>query len=287
MQMKRLLREPLLHFFVLGACLFALFAWKNDNALLSPDDIVVDAVRVDAIRTRFERVWRRSPTPDELQNLVENWVREEILYREGIALGLDRNDPVLRRRVAQKMEFISEELVDLSSSTAELEKWFANHADNYRIDPRFSFRHVYLDPSAHDAAFEARVDETHRTLASGEIPAGDVTLLPVALEDVALAEVRRTFGEVFAESLQRLAVGEWAGPVASGYGLHFVHIDSMQASRVPELDEVRDAAERDYLVDRARALKDRFYETLRERYNVVYEEDLALAQAASVSERVQ
>ena len=285
--MERLLREPLLHFFVLGACLFALFALKTDDVLQSPNDIVVDKIRVDAIKTQFQRVWQRSPTPDELHSLVENWVREEILYREGLALGLDRNDPLLRRRVSQKMEFISEELVEPSSSTTELEEWYAKHADDYRIDPTFSFRHIYLNPSAHDAALEDRVEEAAQALASGEIPAGDATLLPVEMEDVTLTEVRRTFGEVFAESLQRLAVGEWAGPVASGYGLHFVHIDSMQASRVPELDEVRDAAERDFLADRTRALKDRFYETLRERYNVVYEDNLALTQTASGAERVQ
>lgn len=285
--MKKLLREPLLHFFVAGACLFALFAWKSDDALRSPDDIIVDTMRVDALKTQFERVWQRSPTPDELQNLVENWVREEIFYREGVALGLDRNDPVLRRRVAQNMEFIAEEFVEPLSGDGELEEWFARNADDYRIDPRFSFRQVYLDPSAHGAAFEARVEEVNQVLASGNIPAGDVTLLPVELKDVALAEVRRTFGDAFAESLQELAVGEWAGPVASGYGLHFVHVESMQASRLPELDEVRDAAERDYVVEQTRALKDRFYETLRERYNVVYDDNLALAKAASDTGRVQ
>mgnify|MGYP001823017791 CR=1 FL=1 len=285
--MKKLLREPLLHFFVAGACLFALFAWQSEDALQAPDDIIVDTMRVETLKTQFERVWQRSPTPDELQNLVESWVREEILYREGVALGLDRNDPVLRRRVAQNMEFIAEQFVEPLSGDDELEEWFARNADDYRIDPRFSFRQVYLDPSARSAAFEARVEEANQVLASGDIPASDVTLLPVELEDVALAEVRRTFGDAFAESLPGIAVGEWAGPVASGYGLHFVLVDWMQPSRVPELDEVRDAVERDYLAERTRALKDRFYETLRERYNVVYEDSLAMARATSGTERVQ
>ena len=285
MQIKKLLREPLLHFFVLGALLFVVFAFKTDDALQSPDDIIVDSMRVDAVAAQFERVWKRSPTPDELQNLVENWVREEVLYREGMALGLDRNDPLLRRRIAQKMEFISEELVEPTPSAAELEEWVATRADNYRIDSRFSFRHVYFNPSAHGNAFEAKVEEAGRALAAGEIPAGDVTLLPVELENAALSEVRRTFGEAFAESLLGLPVGEWAGPIASGYGLHFVRIDWMQPSRVPELDEVRDAVERDYRADRTRELKDQFYETLRERYNVVYEDDRALAQSASGEER--
>ncbi len=283
--MKRLIREPLLHFFVLGAALFAVFAWNNDDALQAPDDIVVDASRLDAIRLQFERVWQRPPTPEELQSLVDNWVREEILYREGLTMGLDRNDPVLRRRVAQKMEFISEELVEISPGRAEIEAWFADNAENYRVDPRFTFRQLYLDPSAHDDTFEAVVDDTARALANGDVPDGDATLLPAALDDVTLADVRRTFGDRFAESLQGLAVGEWDGPVASGYGLHFVHVDSMQASRLPALDEVLAAVERDYRAERTRELKDAFYETLRKRYNVIYDKSVTLANEQDAGER--
>ena len=187
----------------------------------------------------------------------------------------------------RKWSSISEELVELSPGIDELEEWFAERADDYRIDSRFSFRQIYLDPTVHGADVEARVDATRRSLASGDIPAGDVTLLPVEMDDAALGEVRRTFGEAFAESLQDPPVDEWFGPVASGYGLHFVRIESMQASRVPEFDEVRDAVERDYLVERTGALKDRFYETLRERYNVVYEDDVSIARAARGGESAQ
>lgn len=287
MQVKQLLREPLLHFFVLGAGLFAVFAWNNDEALQSPDDIVVDASRLDAIRLQFERVWQRPPTPEELQGLVDNWVREEILYREGLTLGLDRNDPLLRRRVAQKMEFISEELVEILPDTAEIEAWYSDNAENYRLDPRFSFRQLYLNPFAHGDTFEAILGDAGKALANGDVPDGDATLLPAALEDVTLADVRRTFGERFAESLQGLTVGEWDGPVASGYGVHFVYVDTMQASRLPELDEVRGAVERDYRAERTRELKDAFYENLRKRYNVIYDDGVTLANEQGAGERGQ
>ena len=279
--MRQLLREPLLHFFVLGAVLFAGYAWNNEDALRPPDDIVVDTTRIEALTSQFERVWRRAPTTNELQSLVDNWVREEVLYREGLALGLDRDDPVLRRRIAQKMDFISEELIEASPDASELQAWFADNADNYRLDPRFSFHQLYLDPSADGNEFEKRVEQVDRELASGKVPLGDATLLPATLEDATLSEVRRTFGEVFAESLQSLAVGEWSGPVPSGYGLHFVHVDALQASRLPELHEVRAAVERDYLAQRARELKGRFYDALRERYNVVYEDSVTLTHQLS------
>lgn len=285
MHVKKLLREPLLHFFVLGAFLFVLFAWQSDDALQAPDDIIVDKMHVDALKVQFQRLWKRSPTPDELQNLVNSWVREEIFYREGLALGLDRKDPVLRRRVAKQMEYLSEDIIEPTSSPVELEEWFAKNADNYRVDPHFSFRQLYMNPASHGAAFEVQIEETKQALARGEMPAGDVSLLPAALENASLTEVRRTFGQEFAESLQRVAVGEWVGPVKSGYGLHFVHVDSMQASRAPELDEVRDAVERDYLADRKRILKELIYETLQTRYNIVYEDNLVLAQATGSEER--
>lgn len=277
MRLRQLAREPLLHFFVIGAGLFALFAWNNEDALQSPDDIVVDTTRVDALKTQFERVWQRPPTPSELLTLVDNWVNEEVLYREGLALGLDRDDPVTRRRVAQKMEFISEQLVESSPDAAELEAWFAENTDRYREDPRFSFRQLYFNPSAHGESFDARVDGAIQSLANGVLPESDSTLLPAALDDAPLAEVRRTFGQQFAESLQGLAVGEWGGPVASGYGLHFVLIDSAQASRLPAFDEVRVTVERDYLAERTRELKDAFLDKLRQRYNVIYDDSIALA----------
>jgi hypothetical protein len=286
-RLKQLFSEPLLHFFVLGVALFALFAWKNDDALRSPDDIVVDTMRVDALATQFERVWRRPPTSDELQSLVDNWVREEILYREGLSLGLDRNDPFTRRRIAQKMEFISEELVQTSPDTESLKSWFAENAESYRQDPRVSFRHLYLNPSAHGDDFKAHVEEVGRALESGNVPVGDATLLPLILEDATISEVRRTLGAAFADALQGLSVGKWEGPVTSGYGVHFVRIDTMQASRVPELDEVRATVERDYDVERTGELKEAFIEELRKRYNVVYDDGIQLGDKLLGRERTK
>lgn len=284
---KNLLREPLLHFFLLGALLFMLFAWTNDDAMRAPDEIVVDAARVDALTQQFERVWQRPPTATELSNLVDNWLREEVFYREGLALGLDREDPVMRRRVAQKMEFISEELLGAPASDEELRGWYEDNADNYRLDPRFSFRQVYFNPSVRGESLDAAVDTALNQLASGQVPAGDTTLLPAALDDAGLSEVQRTFGDRFAQSLDDLAVGRWEGPVVSGYGLHLVHVDDKQDARLPEFDEVRAAVERDYLADRTRTLKDKLYESLRQRYTITYEDGVTLADERESAGRVQ
>lgn len=274
---NKLLREPLLHFFVLGALLFMLFAWTNDDAMRAPDEIVVDASRVDALTQQFQRVWQREPSADELSNLVDNWVREEVFYREGLALGLDREDPVMRRRVAQKMEFISEELLGAPASDEELEAWYENNADSYRLDPRLSFRQIYFNPSVRGESLEAAVETALDQLAKGQVPAGDTTLLPAELDDASLSEVRRTFGDRFAQSLDELATGRWLGPVVSGYGLHLVYVDDRQDARLPEFGEVRAAVERDFMADRTRTLKEKLFESLRERYTITYEDGVTLA----------
>jgi len=124
--LQRIIREPLVHFFVLGAALFGLFVWLHEGALDAPDEIVVDGMRVDALRMQYERLWQRPPTETELKGLVDNWVREEVLYREGLALGLDRNDPVLRRRIAQKMSI----LVDDASYESLRERYAVRYDDD-------------------------------------------------------------------------------------------------------------------------------------------------------------
>ena len=275
--LKRILKEPLLHFFVLGLSLFVLFAWANDDRQRAPDEIVIDAARIAALKAQFERVWQRPPTPDEMSGLVDNWVREEVLYREGVALGLDRSDPVLRRRVAQKMEFISEDLVAVPPTEEDLRTWFKDHADDYRLDPRFSFRQLYFNPDVHGESLEAVVEGARDSAANGQVPDGDSTLLPDTLNDFSLADVRSAFGERFAETLTDLALHDWQGPVVSGYGLHLVRVDEKIEARLPAFEEVRAAVERDFRSDRSRELRDRFYGTLRQRYTVTYEDDVTLA----------
>jgi PPIC-type PPIASE domain len=279
---RRIRREPLLHFFVLGGVLFLLFAWANRSGFQAPDEIVIDSTRIDVLRSQFERVWQRLPTQEELEGLVEDYVREEILYREGIAIGLDRDDPVLRRRVAQKMQFISVGFASSVVTEAELQGWLDNNMDAYRIEPGISFHHVFFDPTRHQDSLSALLAEVRVKLRDG-IPSmslGDSTLLPPSLTETPLPEVRRIFGAQFAESLPDLPVGEWSGPIVSGYGVHFVYVDATTPGRTPALAEVRAAVERDFLADRNQKASDAFYETLRKRYTIMYADGVTVAGSA-------
>lgn len=272
------LKEPLLHFFVLGACLFLLFAWLNRGMMQAPDEVVVDQARVDGLVAQFERVWQRPPSPEEVRGLIDGWVREEILYREGVALGLDVNDSVVRRRVAQKVAFIADGIAPREPTDVELEQWLQTHADQYRIQPVYELQQVYFDPAKHDADLGDRLQTLASTLdMSTEPPEGNVTLLPAELLSAGTSEIMRTFGGEFAEALAALPVGEWQGPVLSAYGLHLVRVNAVTPARRPVLEDVRAAVERDWSAAQSEELDEAFYQAVRDRYTVRTIADAAAA----------
>jgi hypothetical protein len=288
MKLKAWLREPLLHFLLLGAGLFVLFGWLNRDGFDAPNEIVVDSSRIAQLRMQFERVWQRPPSEDELSGLVEDWIRQEVLYREGMALGLDQGDPVMRRRVVQKMQFMSDALVNDEFTDAELQAWLDEKPDTYRIEPRYSFRQVYFDPQRHGAGLEELLEESLRALRrDADAADGDPTLLPTSMSDVAISEIARNFGERFATAIADVPVGEWSGPIPSGYGLHLLRVSSKEPARMPELEEVRAALARDLLAERTKRANEAFYEALRDRYTVRISDDISLAQETAGDEALR
>ncbi len=267
---RRFFREPLLHFFVLGAVLFALFGMLNRDALRAPEEIVVDDQRIAALRAQFERTWQRPPTPDELSGLVDNWVREEMLYREGVALGLETDDPVIRRRLVQKVSFMTEALVDEAVTDEELQRWLREHPDDYRIEPRISLRQVYFDPERHDHTLGPTIDAARKLLDKDPAAsAGDPTLLPARIDNRSSTDVTRSFGSEFGSAVFALPVGQWSGPVTSAFGVHLVRVDEVWPPREPLLDEVRDALVRDLIAERRQRAAEALLTALRKRYTVV------------------
>lgn len=259
----------MLHFFVLGTALFVLFGWLNQGTVKAPDEIVVDLPRIESLAAQFERVWQRPPTADELRGLIDGWVREEILYREGVALGLDRNDTVVRRRIAQKMEFIADGAVPAEPTDEELEEWLASNMDRYRIEAVYNLEQAYFDPARHDDGLRARLAALGSTLGvAATVPGSDPTLLPGTLRAARSSEIARTFGAGFADTLAALPTGEWQGPVESAYGLHLVRIGEKVPGKDPVLAEVRDAVERDWSAAQAERLNEAFYEAVKDRYTV-------------------
>ncbi len=265
--MRRLLREPLLHFLLLGALLFLAYGWLNRAGLAAPDEIVVSRGQVEGLVMQFERVWQRGPTTEEREALIDSWVRDEVFYREALAMGLEQDDPVVRRRLSQKVQFI----LDTGSASgppteAELQAWLDTHADRYRVEATYALNQRYFDPARHDDAAAA----AQRALASGRSPAGDPTMLPAKLEGRA-SDVERQFGADFEQALRTLPVGSWQGPVRSAFGLHLVELTARTESRAATLAEVRPEVARDLLEARAESAQEALYQDLRAKYAVQVE----------------
>ncbi|MEM9634239.1 MAG: peptidylprolyl isomerase [Pseudomonadota bacterium] len=271
----RLMRQPLLHFLVLGACIFAIYDLVSPYASVGggePDsEILVTRLQVDRMKTEFEAIWQRPPTPDEQQALVDNFIREEVLVREAMKLGLDQDDAVLRRRLVQKMEFLAASAArSRTPAEAELETFFLENQKKYVQPGRISFEQIYLG----EAADEAQVEEIQTALRDGA-PAEDLgnrTLLPFSLGWSAPAKVDGLFGEGVFDSLIALEGKDWQGPLKSGYGYHLVRILDRQAPRHLTFDEARKFVSEDWSLQQYNQLKAQQLEELGSAYTIIREE---------------
>jgi PPIC-type PPIASE domain len=271
---QKVLREPLLHFVVLGAALFVLFGVVGGPAEERPDRIVVSPAKVENLAGLFRQTWRRPPTQAELDGLIADHVKEEILYREALALGLERNDIVIRRRLRQKMEFISEDTAPQAEPTEdELRAFLAERPERFREPSRVSFAQVYLSPDRRGEAAWSDAERMLVALDAGSDPAaaGDPFLLEQDYRNLAAHDVERLFGRAFAAQVAGLPVGRWSGPATSGYGLHLVLVRERIPARLPDLDEVRDAVANEWRAARRKEANRAFYEGLRARYEVTVE----------------
>lgn len=269
--LQRLLREPLLHFALLGLALFALYTSLNPQELVAPDEIVIDAARVAALTTRFASVWRRPPTDEELEGLLESWVREEVLYREGLALGLAEDDPVVRSHIARQTAFLNVVQTPVEPDEAALQAWLDAHPDDYVIPAMYSFEQLFLGPAGEAAEQDSRISVALQALQAGEsvpVPADSRNMLPRSLSNAPEFEVSRAFGRAFVNALPALPLGEWAGPIATGQGLHLVRVAARSAARPARLEEVRVAVESDYIQAQQDRLDDDRYQAMRARYTI-------------------
>jgi hypothetical protein len=282
----KLLREPLLHFILLGAGIFVAFSIVTRHRTDKPGEIVVSQGTIENLVTGFSRTWQRPPTEEELEGLVRDYIREEAAYREALALGLDRDDMIVRRRLRQKLEFLSDELATRTEpSDAELQSFLQTHTGLFQSEPLFSFRQIYFNPQLHGGNLHhdmARTLEDLKRAGSRANTAdlGDSFLLERSFEKLSLSDVKKTFGEQFASAVAALPLGVWQGPIESGYGTHLVFVTQRSEGRLPALDEVRDQARREWLDAKRAEATERFYQAILSRYKVKIEppEEKKLAQ---------
>lgn len=260
---RKLLREPLMHFLIAGFAVFVFNSWRGDGDDVTDRSITVDEAQVQQLADRWQMAWQRPPTPQELDGLIRDDIKEEIYYREALRLGLDSEDPVIRRRLRSKMEFLAtSEVESADPDQAELTRYFERNKARYAADPVYSFGQIYFGDD-YDTA-KANLAKAK----AGFSGLGKSISLPEAMEKADRTAIARAFGESFADSLRTLPINEVSGPVESGFGWHLVKIRKADASRLPKLSEVRQAVINDWRAETRTKREGAAYQTLLDGYTI-------------------
>ena len=268
-RLMRLLREPLFHFIAIGGLIFAVYAAVDDTGEAPADVIVIAPERIDQLATEFSSVWKRMPTDDEINSLIEADIREEVYYREALALGLDRNDAIVRRRMGQKMQFLMDTGAYLQDPAAgELEAYFAANEDFYRSGLRLAFEQVYLGEAPAAEAIATIIKRASVDPSGDPATLGERTLLPARLGLSPINAVDGVFGEGFFDLVAQLPPGEWAGPLVSAYGVHLIRILDTLPARTPPLEEIRDAVLKNWREAKAQETREQDYAERRKHFVV-------------------
>ena len=272
------MREPLLHFLLLGIVLFGTYAYfqRGRGGVESSKQI---AVSLDDLRTMdmyFQSQWHRQPTPAEFQAMVEDKVREEVLYREGLAMGLDKDDEIVKRRMAQKMQFLAEDVAAAHEpSTAELKAWFDKNSSRFALPSRYSFRHLYFSPDKRGQNAQADAAKTLPKVAGQPensvlaLSLGDRFMFQDYYGDRTPEAIAKEFGPQFAVALEKLKPGSWQGPIESGYGWHLVYIDTVIPGRIPAFEEMEPDVKTAWLAEQKAAAWQKAYKKMRAKYTLL------------------
>jgi hypothetical protein len=240
---------------------------------------VVDSNRINAMIGQWESRWNRLPTREEVDKLIEVYIREDVLYRQAVAMGLNEDDPVTRRRMAQKLEFLTSDLSSMQQpKEGELEQYFIENAESYRGQDTIRFTQVFIDPDKREDETLSDATEILEQLRAAGVPdaeaieAGDRLILQTNFTFATEQDIRRQLGSVFAEAVMKLEPGQWHGPVLSGYGVHLVYVYELLTAPAAELEEVQALVLKDWHVQKRDQFNADFLESLKGQYQIVIEE---------------
>lgn len=279
--LKKTVKEPLLQFVLIGVLIFGLTGVFNTSEDQGQTSIHLSSAEIERLSLLWQRQKLRPATEAELQGIIDAHIREEIFYREALAMGLDKDDTIVRRRMAQKYKFVTESLLKIKDPDEEtLTLFYQENAERYRKPDRMSFTHVYFN-STHRGAVEAESNakQALQTLNSSKPVSaeafsaiGDTLSLDATYQNVTASDVGRVFGRPFSNSLQQLPAGTWQGPVKSGFGIHLVKIDERIEGQQPLISEVRDKLLRDYRQKMRKETDEALFERIKKRYQITIAE---------------
>lgn len=275
---RRLSREPLVHFLIAGAMLFAGYRMLNPEAHRRelPNRVEVSDDDVAQMTIAWAAQWQRAPTASEIRGLVEAKVREQVMYREAVALGMDKGDAIVIRRLAQKMDFLAEDMSSVPDPlTSDLRAWFDKNGDRFALPALISFRHLYFSFDHRAGNTKADAERVLVTLADKPASAADnesladVFMLQDYYGDRSADQVASMFGGAFAAKLFALRPGSWQGPIESGFGWHLVWIDSVTPGRVPPFETIKGMVKSEWTNEQRMDAKRKVIDTIKARYEIV------------------
>jgi hypothetical protein len=279
----KLFKEPLLQFILLGAVLFGVYSWVSSSRASKQENLdrkfTVSRLQIEALATQHQSRWNRPPTDEELKNLVDELIREEVLYREALTLKLDENDNVIRRLLRQKLELITENIASMAQpSDRDLQQFLEENPDPFREPPRFTFRQIFLNPdkrgdAIHTEAASLLADLNEAGPKANIDELGDrLMAIDTEYTDTPEWQISRAFGQGFTDQLAQLPLGEWTGPILSGYGMHLVLLENLVDDRLPALADIREKVAQEWTAAQAKQLKEDVYQELRNQYKITVEE---------------
>lgn len=282
-----LLREPLLHFLMIGAALFIIFYQINDTQIKTDNRIIITQTDLDRLAATWLRSMGRPPSTQQREQQLKHYIREQVLYREAMTMGLDQNDVIVRRRLAKKMEYLFNDLSFIAEPTeTELSSFLSEHAAKFTLPATITFSQVYLDPNKHKRKHKHKQDINkdaeqllkqlkETTAAIDTIDMGDRSLLPYQFTAERENEIASMFGTAFAAQAFALPANNWQGPVTSEYGVHLIHISSRTEARLPPLAEIREQVSREWRTKKQHETNEIFYQSLYQRYEIILNDDVA------------
>jgi hypothetical protein len=288
-------REPLVHFLIIGAAIFVIYGLMGQQDGEEQERaITITSGEIGWLTDTWEKRWNRPPTAEEREGLIKQYLRETILYREAVAMGLDRDDTVIRRRLAQKLEFLAEDLIRPNPPTEDdLRTYFEAHMDRYQPPDLITMTHVFLDPDKRgDQTLKDAETIKAKLIALKEPPQdarsfGDPFMLQSYYPERTEAELAKLFGRGFAKPVFKLAPQQWHGPVLSGYGTHLVYVHDRREAEPPTFTEVEERVRQDWENDKREQLNEQFIASLMGRYDVTIEDEPSGEKTGASKEQTQ
>ena len=269
--MKKLLKDPFLHFILIGVILFALFRLVNQTTE-TKNTIVINDFDIENIISTWEMQWKRPPTEQEIQNLINVNLKQEIFYQEALKMNLDHNDEIIKRRLSQKMQFLSNDIAAMIKPTdADLEDYIQKNKEKYLTPYSYSLYQIIFSPDKRDNNLKDATDvlNLNKNTSLEEMKSkGDALPFNYHFTNINADELALQFGTQFSEALVNQELNNWVGPIPSGFGYHLVFITQKTKPELPKLEDIRKEITRDYEYDYQKELNESIYQELKKQYDI-------------------